>query len=232
MAIDPIFDEAIEKAFSKWTLLALAVDQGWGGRDSRAKRNQLQEEVVDFLIAGGKRKRPPTHENQGDVEALANLLVLRLDEMFNVEVDDNSDMEVAGLCLLLYTTCRAGDLSFAQKFLEIAPSVSTDLSKSQGVDRTEYATDEDRLLDQMEGMDEGDGCEDDGKEPAAEEESGVPAPEGTGTQCPAAPEAAPDAPAVADPDAGREAHQRAPPPEPVVDEDGFTSVVKGKRRPR
>mmetsp|Transcript_45758 Transcript_45758/g.141437 ORF Transcript_45758/g.141437 Transcript_45758/m.141437 type:complete len:242 (-) Transcript_45758:58-783(-) len=241
MAMAPIFDEAIDKIFSKWTLLALAVEQGWGGRDSRQKRNQLQAEVLDYLEAGSKRRRPPSHENEGDVEALANLMYGRLDELFNVEADDGSDMEVAGLILRLFNSCRAGDLSFAQSFLQAVPNAPADLSRCQGVDATEYATEEDRLLDQMQSMmlveGGGDGSED-GAESGEEPDDSMDQDEGAGAAVGAAAGAAAPSPCAAT-GAGLAADAAAQPgraafhrPEPTVDEDGFTSVVKGRRRPR
>uniref|UniRef100_A0A7S4R0X5 Pre-rRNA-processing protein TSR2 n=1 Tax=Alexandrium monilatum TaxID=311494 RepID=A0A7S4R0X5_9DINO len=237
MAMAPVFDEAISQVFSRWTLLVLAVEHGWGGRSSRQKRNQLQAEVVEYLAAGSKRRRPPTHENESDVEALATLIYTRLDEFFNVEADDGSDMEVATLCLRLFTTCRMGDFSFAQQFLQAMPSAPVDLSKCQGVDVTQYATDEDKLLDQMQAMEVESGG-DSGSEDDADAAMGEVRPPLAGEHSqqysdqlahPAAQEAGQVGAGGIGKGVGA---PRAPPPEPVVDEDGFTSVVKGRRRPR
>uniref|UniRef100_A0A7S4R3B1 Pre-rRNA-processing protein TSR2 n=1 Tax=Alexandrium monilatum TaxID=311494 RepID=A0A7S4R3B1_9DINO len=237
MAMAPVFDEAISQVFSKWTLLTLAVEHGWGGRSSREKRNQLQAEVVEYLAVGSKRRRPPTHENESDVEALATLIYTRLDELFNVEADDGSDMEVAALCLRLFTTCRMGDFSFAQHFLQAVPSAPVDISRCQGVDVTEYATDEDRLLDQMQGMEVESG-RDSASEDSADEAMGEARPQLAGEQLQQYSDqlanlAAQETGQVGAGGAGKGVGApRAPPPEPVMDEDGFTSVVKGRRRPR
>merc|ERR1712224_1144175 len=59
--------------------------------------------------------------------------------------------EVARVLLQLHSTCRAGDVSFAQQFLQACQG-RVDLSKCQGVERTEYATEEDQLLDGLQSM--------------------------------------------------------------------------------
>ncbi|KAL8275821.1 hypothetical protein Esti_000384 [Eimeria stiedai] len=41
-----LFKAAVAAVLAQWTLLTLAVDQGWGGRDSHRKRQQLYEDLV------------------------------------------------------------------------------------------------------------------------------------------------------------------------------------------
>ncbi|CAJ1373906.1 unnamed protein product [Effrenium voratum] len=201
------FHEAVDRVFERWTTLALATDQGWGGRDSFAKARQLQAEVVEYLSTTSRKKRPPSWENPSDVEELSRHLYQRIDELFNTETDDGSDAEVAMLCLRLFNTCQRGDSSFADQVLQ-ATVGKQDLAQSQGSERIEYATEEDELLDKLDGMDI-----DEGEEGDSDGEQGMPQPEA--------------APAASPPAAGYKQVI-----EPTVDEDGFTSVVKGHRRPR
>lgn len=220
--ITSLFDEAVERIFSNWTLLNLAVDQGWGGRDARQKRFQLQEEIVERLVAGAKKRRPPSHENIDDVQDLAGLVHLRIDEFFNTECDDGSPEEVSHLLLRLVNSCTAGDSSVAEETIKRLSVSPADISRCQGSEKIEYATEEDELIDGMQGMDvDGESGDEDG----SGDEAG-----GRGPAGEAAAGAAPPAPLASAP---------APPPkpareEPEVDEDGFVSVVKGKRggRPR
>eukprot|EP00434_Breviolum_minutum_P005300 symbB.v1.2.004674.t1/scaffold230.1/size260421/11 len=213
------FYQAIERVFQRWTTLALAMDQGWGGRDSIAKGRLLQGEVVEYLKTASRKRRQPNWQNPGDVEELAHYLYLRIDELFNTETDDGSPQEVASLCLRLLNTCQQGDMSFADEVLQACDNASKpDLAKSQGSERIEYATEEDELLDKLDGMDiDGDG----------EEDSDVEEKEGEEDAMKAAPVLAP-----VQPPASGYIKPRPAVPEPVVDEDGFTSVVKGHRRPR
>mmetsp|Transcript_52456 Transcript_52456/g.122387 ORF Transcript_52456/g.122387 Transcript_52456/m.122387 type:complete len:219 (+) Transcript_52456:101-757(+) len=218
MNLDQKFQQALDGVFARWTTLALAVDQGWGGRDSRAKGKQLQVEVVDYLVNASRKRRPPSWENYDDVQELAYYLYLRIDEMFNTETDDGSDKEVATMCLRLFNTCQSGDGSFADQILQACQThAPQDLSKSQGSERIEYATVEDELLDKMDGMEIEE--EDEGGEMKEEQE-----PDGAMVSDPSElmPTGGYAAPIV----------KPKPAPEPTVDEDGFTAVVKGHRRPR
>jgi len=225
MATVPVFDEAIRRVFSNWTLLRLAVDQGWGGRNSNQKANQLQLEIVERLAEGARRKRVPSYTNESDVQDLADYIFRRLDELFNTEADDGSEEEIAAICLRLHNTCSQGDMSFAQTFVEKCPQNGTDISKCQGVDGIQYATEEDQLLDQMQGMDlddelnEADEVDDDSMDdgtPDLPQQSCVPDQRKNHES--------------AGPDTGNSNVQAPRRVEPVVDDDGFTSVVKGGRR--
>eukprot|EP00438_Fugacium_kawagutii_P001456 Skav211873 [mRNA] locus=scaffold1431:346971:350822:+ [translate_table: standard] len=215
--VEQKFNEAIQRIFQRWTTLALATEQGWGGRDSIAKGRQLQAEVVEYLSAASRKRRPPSWQNPGDCEDLAHYLYLRLDELFNTETDDGSPLEVATLCLRLFNSCQQGDVTFADQVLQACDSApKADLSKSQGSERIEYATEEDELLDKLDGMDidEENGEDDVSSE---EEKDAMAAPMKN----------------VAEPLPTSEGYpKRHEVPEPVVDEDGFTSVVKGRRKPR
>jgi pre-rRNA-processing protein TSR2 len=223
MAIAPVYDEALSKVFANWTLLNIAVDQGWGGRNSREKRFQLQAEIAEYLAAGARKKRPPSHENVDDVQAFADFIFERVGSHFSCEADDGSDTDVATVCLRLFNTCRAGDTSFAQDFLSSCPSAPADVSKCKGIDMREYATEEDEMMDKMQGMDLDSGmrdpaaiAEDDDEDDDMEEDDDQ-RPHGVTDN------------GVQDVSAETQRQRRE---EPEVDEDGFVSVVKGHRRPK
>merc|ERR1711924_268500 len=98
----------------------------------------LQAEVVERLDEGSRRRRPPSWQNEDDVQDLADLLPGRVFQLFHAEADDGSCEEVASICLRLHGTCRDGDLSFAQDFMQVCRAA--DLSKCQGREIIEYAT--------------------------------------------------------------------------------------------
>mmetsp|Transcript_56579 Transcript_56579/g.104727 ORF Transcript_56579/g.104727 Transcript_56579/m.104727 type:complete len:228 (-) Transcript_56579:86-769(-) len=217
--------EALDKIFSNWTVLVLAVEQGWGGRDSRAKRQQLRDEVRDVLAAGARKRRPMSYENVDDVNSLADFLGQRLLDLYYVDVEDGSDAEVAALCLRLQNTCQSGDLSFVEEFLKSnAAKATADTSKCQGVDITEYVNAEDVVVDHLEDIIvppqmiqdnlDGDLAEGDGEQPV----------EGNTVR------ETPEKDSVQEGEQARVPKQ--PRAEPEVDEEGFTSVVKGRRKPR
>lgn len=216
--LEQLFNEAFETVLSRWTILNLAVEQGWGGRETRQKVQLLKEELVQVLAAGGRKRRPPCHTNVDDVQDLCDLIYERLFSYFHVECDDESDKEVASVSLRLFNTCRVGDPSYAREVIQLCKGVSVDLSKCQGKDMTQYETPEDELLDKMNGMDLDDMRGDDFDDCSGDsdmDDDGEKADAGAPMQEPAA--AVPE---------------KQAPPEPVVDEDGFTSVAKGRRRPK
>lgn len=224
----PVFEQAMEQVFSKWTLLALAVDQGWGGRDSRQKRQQLSGEVLERLMHGAKRRRPMTHENEDDVQDLADFIYERLVQLFHCETEDNSDEEVAYVCLKLFATCSRGDVSFAQEILAQTAAASVDVSKSKGVDCIQYATEEDRLVDTMDCMDIDEGGEGstDGEDAMEEgKEAKVPVAMACGLGAASIAPAAASGPEVAGPPASGPKHEP-----PAVDEEGFMTVTRHGRR--
>lgn len=225
--IGQLFDEALEKCFANWTILALAVEQGWGGRETKTKRETFKAEVAEILSEGGKKKRPPSYQNADDVQELGDWLYNRLLQLFHAEADDGSDTEVARFCLQLYSSCRAGDPTFAQEFMQALKK--TDLKQCQGFDKIEFATEEDRLLDAMQKMEvqPGDAGSNSSNDSMDEDEDDSAKPgKGRGYS-------ASSQPVAAGMDEDQEAPRKKPEPEePTVDEDGFTSIVKGKRRPR
>eukprot|EP00929_Paragymnodinium_shiwhaense_P114634 TRINITY_DN83096_c0_g1_i1.p1 TRINITY_DN83096_c0_g1~~TRINITY_DN83096_c0_g1_i1.p1 ORF type:complete len:243 (-),score=58.06 TRINITY_DN83096_c0_g1_i1:99-827(-) len=210
--LEQLFHDALEQVFARWTLVNLALEQGWGGRDTRQKLLMFKEELVQVLVAGGRKRRPPVHTNVDDVQFLCDFIYERLFSYFNCEADDESDKEVATVSLRLFNTCRAGDPSYAQEVIQLCKGVSVNLAKSQGVDKREYATVEDELLDKMNGMELDEGYASGSISDSDNENCNMDGGDG-GLAQPAAP-------------------VKQAPPEPEVDEDGFTSVVKGGRRRR
>ncbi|GJN02024.1 hypothetical protein PR202_ga19336 [Eleusine coracana subsp. coracana] len=44
-----VLGEAIRLVFSRWTALQVAVEDQWGGRDSRAKADQFGESILSWF---------------------------------------------------------------------------------------------------------------------------------------------------------------------------------------
>eukprot|EP00747_Dinoflagellata_sp_TGD_P166584 gnl/TRDRNA2_/TRDRNA2_189589_c0_seq1.p1 gnl/TRDRNA2_/TRDRNA2_189589_c0~~gnl/TRDRNA2_/TRDRNA2_189589_c0_seq1.p1 ORF type:complete len:275 (+),score=67.23 gnl/TRDRNA2_/TRDRNA2_189589_c0_seq1:84-827(+) len=240
-AAERVFGEALERIFSNWTLLALAVEQNWAGRDTRARRQQLFTEIGQHLAAGAARRRPPSHENEDDVQDFADLLYQRLVALFYVEAEDDSEEEVARLILQVFNACRTGDEAFMQQFLQRYSAAGQDLSRCQGVDVTQYATEEEKELagigggddDGMMGIDEGDeGSSSDDDLKAGGAGAGTGAAGGYPLYSSASSmEALAASIAAQAQQAPAQAPARPPREEPVVDDDGFTMVpARGRRR--
>lgn len=106
------------------TALDLAVSQGWGGKDSGAKRETLYNDVLDLFEA-----RSPVAM---DIEKLAGFLAARLSELFNMNIEDESEDEVASLLVRLFATLSMGDRSVAETVMKMG-------SAAPGSSRTKAA---------------------------------------------------------------------------------------------
>jgi len=89
----------ITLALFLWPSLSLAVANNWGGPDSSDKREWFAQSTIDLMAENA----------EADQEWLeAFLLQVMLDE-FEVNVEDDSAYEVAGLIIRLQKDCMGGD---------------------------------------------------------------------------------------------------------------------------
>jgi Pre-rRNA-processing protein TSR2 len=51
--VRPMFEEGVVRIFLRWTALALAVENEWGGSNSRQKADQLIQDVIDYFYKPG-----------------------------------------------------------------------------------------------------------------------------------------------------------------------------------
>ncbi|OEL20483.1 hypothetical protein BAE44_0018496 [Dichanthelium oligosanthes] len=79
--------EAIKLVFKRWTALQMAVENQWGGRDSRAKADQFGEAILSWFC----RSRGPHY-----FEDLVDMMDSEISESFNADFEDNSVEEIAG----------------------------------------------------------------------------------------------------------------------------------------
>lgn len=98
-----VFKKAVAAVLAQWTLLNLAVEQGWGGRESYRKRQQLYEDIITEFRDNKKV----------DADDLACSLSERLSREFSVSVEDDSDLEVAQLLVDLHEQTSRGCFDLA-----------------------------------------------------------------------------------------------------------------------
>lgn len=98
------FDNGIWYALSLWPTLHVAVSNGWGGPDSADKKDWFAGAVSDLF-----NSRSDT--DQDDLEMF--LLQIMQDE-FDVNVEDESEVEIAGSILALKKSLNDRDMSYAQ----------------------------------------------------------------------------------------------------------------------
>jgi len=73
--------EGIGLVFGRWTALQMAVENQWGGRDSRAKADNFAASVLSWLC---NSKGPHYFED------LADMMDAEISELFNADFQDNS----------------------------------------------------------------------------------------------------------------------------------------------
>nr|CAB3493812.1 unnamed protein product [Digitaria exilis] len=73
--------EGIGLVFGRWTALQIAVENQWGGRDSRAKADQLAASILSWFC----NSRGPHY-----FEDLADMMDAQISELFNADFEDNS----------------------------------------------------------------------------------------------------------------------------------------------
>ncbi|KAK7261473.1 hypothetical protein RIF29_27786 [Crotalaria pallida] len=104
----PIFSEGIGLVLFRWSALRTAVENQWGGRDSRFKADQLAADLLTWFT----QSREPLYID--DLEAILD------DGMFsfNVEVDDGSVEEVAENLMVMHEECLKGNFSTIEHLRE------------------------------------------------------------------------------------------------------------------
>eukprot|EP00741_Cyanophora_paradoxa_P021475 tig00021352_g20731.t1 len=93
-----LFVSGVHKVFSRWTVLSLALEQGWGGRDGPRKAEEMMELVLRML------ERDP-NTSPGEIE---EVLHDELAERFSTQAEDGSVEEIAALIVNLFQDCRNG----------------------------------------------------------------------------------------------------------------------------
>lgn len=94
-----VFNEGIGLVLSRWSALQTAVENEWGGRDSKLKAHQLADDVLSWFT---KSKEPRYID---DLEAILDEGMLSL----NVEVEDGSVEEVAENLMVMHEECLEGN---------------------------------------------------------------------------------------------------------------------------
>ncbi|KAK7258749.1 hypothetical protein RIF29_24334 [Crotalaria pallida] len=104
----PIFSEGIGLVLFRWSALRTAVENQWGGPDSRFKADQLAADLLTWFT----QSREPLYID--DLEAILD------DGMFsfNVEVNDGSVEEVAENLMVMHEECLKGNFSTIEHLRE------------------------------------------------------------------------------------------------------------------
>ncbi|OWM70284.1 hypothetical protein CDL15_Pgr026134 [Punica granatum] len=104
----PMLREGINMALSRWSALQMAVENEWGGRNSRDIANKLCDDVFVWFT----HSKEPLYIDDLEEKLDQGLLSL------NTEADDGSIGEVAEKLMILHEECSEGNYSSIEKLRE------------------------------------------------------------------------------------------------------------------
>ncbi|KAH1084141.1 hypothetical protein J1N35_023902 [Gossypium stocksii] len=108
----PVFQEGISLILTRWSALTAAVENEWGGRDSRGKANAICTDVFSFFT---EARAEPLY-----IDDLENLLEEGLLSL-NTLVEDGSIEEVAEKLMIMHEECLEGNYQSVEKLRTTNP---------------------------------------------------------------------------------------------------------------
>ncbi|KAG6524420.1 pre-rRNA-processing protein TSR2-like [Zingiber officinale] len=111
-----LFGEGISLVFSRWTALQMAVENAWGGRDSRHKSEELTSTILTWFS-----------QSKGSlyIDDLENMLEENMLSLFNTEIDDGSIEEVAEELMIMHEDFLKGNFESIEKLRRSGPVISS-----------------------------------------------------------------------------------------------------------
>ncbi|GLT59805.1 hypothetical protein SLA2020_326030 [Shorea laevis] len=107
----PVFQEGIGLHLSRWSALQMAVENEWGGRDSRRKADLLVSDVFSFFA----NSKEPLY-----IDDLENILEESLLSL-NTMAEDGSIEEVAEKLMVMHEECLEGNYQSIEKMRATNP---------------------------------------------------------------------------------------------------------------
>ncbi|KAF7051936.1 hypothetical protein CFC21_060116 [Triticum aestivum] len=131
--------EGIGLVFARWTALQMAVENEWGGRDSRAKADRLAADVLSFFT---------TSKGPYYFDDLEEMMFDNISEFFNADFEDGSVGEVAEQVLIMHEECLQNNYSSIEKLRNTraqanAVSQSRMMVTDEGDDSSDDSSDDD-----------------------------------------------------------------------------------------
>ena len=127
------FVRAVHVVFGEWTCLKLAVENEWGGRQSRERALALLKRVLDGLLASATVHR----------DELRDLLDVTLLDDFNIEAEDDSPDQVAEVLLTLHAEAKVGTTATADMLIARAGGKGSTWVECPPPPKTQDSSDDD-----------------------------------------------------------------------------------------
>ncbi|KAJ6787897.1 hypothetical protein PWT90_01880 [Aphanocladium album] len=135
------FEQAVAYALHLWPALTLSVTNGWGGPDSAEKRDWFAGAIVDLFpeftdaatpaasstnVNNNTSAPAPASADEADTEDVETVLLQVMVDEFEVNVDDDSALEVAQQIVRARTQCAVGQYdetnALAERFAKLKGS--------------------------------------------------------------------------------------------------------------
>ncbi|CAI9268187.1 unnamed protein product [Lactuca saligna] len=123
--------EGIDLLLGRWSALQMAVQNEWGGRDTRQKAQQLAVDIYQWLI------RPSEALYVDELENLLDDFMLSL----NTEIDDGSIEEIADNLMIIHEECLEGNFASIERLRQSAPQIAAASHQMQVVNGGEDDSD-------------------------------------------------------------------------------------------
>ncbi|KAL7924652.1 Pre-rRNA-processing protein TSR2 domain-containing protein [Trichoderma austrokoningii] len=116
------FEQAVACALHLWPALTLSVQNNWGGPDSSDKRDWFAGAIVDLFseftdAQPGETAKATSAADEPDMEDVETVLLQVMIDEFEVNIDDDSGLEVARSIVKARSQCAIGDFSDEVKTL-------------------------------------------------------------------------------------------------------------------
>ncbi|XP_068666914.1 uncharacterized protein [Aristolochia californica] len=115
-----LLGEGISLVLSRWTALQMAIENEWGGRDSRQKSDQLASDILSWFA-----QTKETHY----IDDLENILDESMVLSFHTEIEDGSVEEIAERLMIMHEDCLQGNFEFIEKLRNSSPVNAVSLSR-------------------------------------------------------------------------------------------------------
>jgi len=112
------FQAGVTACLRSWSPFRTAVESGWGGgeRESQKKAEDLRQSIYEVL--NGRKCPVPNY----DVYDLTDSLAIYVEEEFSVQLEDESDRQVAETIYQMYEDCCNGNPALARQMVVQASS--------------------------------------------------------------------------------------------------------------
>lgn len=114
------FEQSVAYALHLWPALTLSVTNNWGGPDSADKRDWFAGAIVDLFPEFTDTPPDPSKKTveEPDQEYVETFMLQVMVDEFEVNVDDESGVEVAQQIMLARTQCAEGQFDEYNKLKE------------------------------------------------------------------------------------------------------------------